>query len=138
MRATTGWGVLTPALERVLTPSLAIALMVHFKTPHPPAAYDLPELSSAQRSRVTLVQGDILDVAAIPKQVAGINLRLARRVFIFSNPRAPNIVDEDRATTVRLLSVAKRVPPSCIHVQYKLFNNVSIARDLGVREVVCE
>ena len=83
------------------------------------------------------MQGDILDVAAIPKQVAGINLRLARRVFIFSNPRAPNIVDEDRATTVRLLSVAKRVPPSCIHVQYKLFNNVSIARDLGVREVVC-
>ena len=132
----------------VLQEQLTLFLRTHFNgphhrghvvvlTPHPPAAYDLPELSSAQRSRVTLVQGDILDVAAIPKQVAGINLRLARRVFIFSNPRAPNIVDEDRATTVRLLSVAKRVPPSCIHVQYKLFNNVSIARDLGVREVVC-
>lgn len=38
LRLTMGWGILTPSLERVLTPSLAIALMVHYKTPHPPAA----------------------------------------------------------------------------------------------------
>lgn len=33
-----GWAGIPASLERVLTPALAIALMVLFKTPHPPAA----------------------------------------------------------------------------------------------------
>ena len=44
---------------------------------------------------------------------------------------------QDHATTARLLVLSKMVHPSRIHVLYKAYNDVSIARDLGVRKIVC-
>ena len=105
-------------------------------TPHPPEGYNLPYLTSQQRSRIAIVQGDVLNYSKLNKQASTLDLRCAQGVFVFSDVRSRDPTREDHRTTARLLGLTKRVQPHLIHAQYKLWNDVSVARDLGVTKVV--
>ena len=103
-------------------------------TPRSPDDFGLPEtLGLAQRSRVAVVQGDVLDFSALNKHASAIDFRCAQAVFVFSNIRSPHQAHEDHGTTARLLGLTKRVQPHMIHAQYKLWNDVSVARARAAR-----
>ena len=111
-------------------------LHVVVMTPHAPEGYLLPDLTSHQRSRIAIVQGDVLNYSKLNKQATMLDFRCAQGVFVFNDVRSSNQMREDHRTTARLLGLTKRVQPHLIHAQYKLWNDVSVAKDLGVTKVV--
>ena len=105
-------------------------------TPHSPEGYLLPDFTSQQKSRIAIVQGDVLNYSKLNKQATTLDFRCAQGVFVFNDVRSRHQMREDHRTTARLLGLTKRVQPHLIHAQYKLWNDVSVAQDLGVTKIV--